>query len=819
MDERSTRLEELFDEASELGPAARRAFVDGLSGADAALADELAALLAADSDAPGFLDAAAVDPAGFGNRGEVPDVGLRPGQRVGSYEILHSIASGGMGTVYAALQDQPRREVALKVLRAGLDSPSAVRRFQYEAEVLGRLSHPGIAKIYEAGTWREGEMDFPYFAMEFVRGARTLVEYADQERLPTRARFELFGRVCDAVQHGHQRGVIHRDLKPANVLVDEAGEPRVIDFGIARAVDPDQQLTTAQTGVGQLLGTLQYMSPEQCEADPAEVDTRSDVYALGLVLYELLCGRPPYDVSGVPLPRAVEIVQCAEPRPPSTVVRALRGDAETVVLKALHKDRERRYASPSDLAADVRRFLAGDPIEAKRDSGWYVLRKTLRRHRLPVAGATTIAGLLVVGLVGSTTLLQRTRAQRDRAETAEAELEVRIADVSAARDEAHREAAKFEATAGFFGDVLSSVHPMIAQGRDTALLREIFDEASRKVDAELADAPAVRASVQAVLGNSYQGLGLYEQAERLLSASVDTYRDTVGLERPEAVDAMGYLAHVWLYQDRVEESEELIRETLRTIDAIPPEDFGSEALAGLARADMLNNLATLVGGRGDLDEAEDLLREALTITHDALGKRTFDSIRVAHNFARLLREQRKWVEAEALYSETLEISLELLGEKSPATIYLLEGSVVPLIRTGRMDEAEERANRAVALSREVYGDGQLETLNALGSLGQTLGATERWDEALPIFRERVEAMARLVPPGHSQVALCRSTLGRCLSRLERYEEAELELLAAQRVFDSAPPHPALEGVHMDLVELYDAWGRPEERERFRARLR
>jgi non-specific serine/threonine protein kinase/serine/threonine-protein kinase len=278
---------------------------------------------------------------------------------IGQYRILRLLGEGGMGSVYEAEQDQPRRLVALKVIRAAWASPELIRRFEQESQALGRLQHPGIAQIYEAGAAETPFGVQPYFAMELIRG-KPLVDYADEHRLNTRQRLELMAAVCDAVEHAHQRGIIHRDLKPANILVDETGQPRILDFGLARAADSDAQ-ATRQTDMGQILGTLAYMSPEQVLADPLALDTRSDVYALGVILYELLAQKMPYALSNL-LHEALETIRLTEPQRLSSVDRSYRGDIETIVAKALEKDKERRYPSAAALAADIRRYLRDEPI-------------------------------------------------------------------------------------------------------------------------------------------------------------------------------------------------------------------------------------------------------------------------------------------------------------------------------------------------------------------------------------------------------------------------------------------------------------------------
>ena len=402
-DERSKRVEEMFQRAADMPADQRERFLRERCGSDSRLRREVETLLRHEIAAPpAFLRGRAEETMLAADSGPVAPPLV--GKQVGRYRLLRVIASGGMGTVYEARQERPRRTVALKMLKFGLASPSAMHRFAHEAEILGRLQHPNIAQIYEAGTHEDAYGRVPFFAMEYIAGAKAITDYAHDLRLSTNLRLELFAEVCDAVSHGHQKGIIHRDLKPSNIQVDPSGHPKVIDFGIARATEADMTIATLQTDVGQLVGTLQYMSPEQCAGDSSEIDTRSDVYALGVVLYELLAGRLPYDLTTPSLFEIPRIIREETPRKLSAINRTLRGDVQTIVLKALEKDRERRYQSADDLARDIRHYLAGEPIEAKRDSTLYVLRKHLWRHRNLVAVATGFVLLLIASSVVAWTL-------------------------------------------------------------------------------------------------------------------------------------------------------------------------------------------------------------------------------------------------------------------------------------------------------------------------------------------------------------------------------------------------------------------------------
>jgi WD40 repeat protein/serine/threonine protein kinase len=430
MSDLESRLEELFHRATELPVAARGAFLDEQCGDDADLRRRLEGLLRSDA-AERFLQPAvrrAVDDAGSG---EFPG-----STRIGRYTIVRKIGEGGMGTVYEARQEHPSRTVALKIIRPGIASPAVLRRFTHEAQILGQLEHPGVACIYEAGIAEvraspsadDGQPPRPlhFFAMEFVRG-QTLTDYASRRELGISGRLELFARICDAVQHAHQKGVIHRDLKPANILVvDDAaagaptagpvGHPKILDFGVARLTDAGVQAMTLQTDVGQLIGTLPYMSPEQVLADSRALDARSDIYSLGVILFELLSGRRPYDLHGRSLAEAARVIAEQEPTRLGSLDTALRGDLDTIVLKALEKEKDRRYLSAADLAADIRRYLSDQPIAARPQTTFYLLRKFARRNRGLVIGSTAAVLSLVVGLIVVSILAHREAQQRRAAE-------------------------------------------------------------------------------------------------------------------------------------------------------------------------------------------------------------------------------------------------------------------------------------------------------------------------------------------------------------------------------------------------------------------
>ena len=460
---------------------------------------------------------------------------------IADFRILGVLGAGGMGTVYAAEQENPKRTVALKVIRSEVASDDAMRRFAREAEALGRLQHPGIARIYAAGS-ADG---LPYFVMELVRG-RPLTEYARTECRDLAARLELFARVCDAVQYAHQQGVIHRDLKPANILVDETGQPKTLDFGVARLTESENP-GTLKTDVGVVVGTLQYMSPEQVAGDPIEIDTRSDIYALGVILYELLAEQLPYSWKAGGIAKAAHTIMMTEPALLGSINRRYRGDIETIAAKALEKEKARRYASAAALASDVRHYLRDEPISARPVSAAYQLQKLMRRHRAAFVGLGVAALALVAGTVVSAamavrantasrlaesrrgeavaaqTLADQRRGEAERGRVA-ADAARRSAD--SAREDAVRqraaavassqrattEAEKALATSAFLQDMLQSTNPEVTDGRNVTI-KDVVDRAGRALaSGRLANQPTVRADMYVTLGRTYGAVAAYDSA-------------------------------------------------------------------------------------------------------------------------------------------------------------------------------------------------------------------------------------------------------------------------------------------------------------------
>lgn len=432
------------------------------------------------------------------------------GAKIGSCTLKRIIGSGGMGTVYEAVQEKPRRHVALKMMKRGITSRSATRRFEFESQTLARLQHPGVAQIYEAGTHDDGSGGVPYFVMEYIPNAKTITEYADEKKLGTKERLLLFTKVCDAVQHGHLKGIVHRDLKPGNILVDSSGQPKVIDFGVARSTDSDLAVTTLQTDVGQLIGTLQYMSPEQCEADPSDIDVRSDIYALGVILYELLTGKPPYSLQQKAIHEAVRIIREEEPSKLSTIDRHLRGDIETIAMKALEKDRGRRYQSATALEEDIQHYLIDEPISARPPGAIDYLRRFTRKHTAAALAISAVFVVLVVAVVG-----------------------ISIFAINAAKERTRAEQVK-----GFVANMLSSVDPANTGAIDEDRLELMLSEASKALEEQFADQPLVEAEIRGVIGKAYESFGMDDEARPHIVEALAIHRRILGNDHPDTLTSI-----------------------------------------------------------------------------------------------------------------------------------------------------------------------------------------------------------------------------------------------------------------------------------------
>ena len=863
--QRYAQVRALFLAARDVPASQRGDFLSVRCAGDDELRREVESLLGSAAAADTFLTAPAL-----GREFRLEDVAPRSGldstlargrppsglsvvlERVGSYRILDVIGEGGMGVVYRAEQESPRRIVALKVIRPGAESAEALQRFEHEGQVLAWLQHPGIAQVYETGTADIGGGRRPFFAMEYIEG-RSLCEHAAAVRLTVRQRLELLARLADAVQHAHQKGVVHRDLKPANILVDPTGQPKIVDFGVARVTEADLRLTTLRTDAGRLIGTLAYMSPEQLAGDPREVDTRADVYALGVIAYELLTGRTPIDVTGRSLPEAARAVAEREPPPLRSQNRALRGDVETIVAKAMEKDKGRRYQSAADLAADLRRYLADQPIAARPATVIYQFRKFARRNRALVAGVALALLALLGGTAGTTFGLLRARAQQAAAEAERNR--VLDAEVLAARrlQEAESEAAKATAINAFIRAMLSSADPE-REGREVRVV-DVLQRAAQDLERELRNQPEIEAALRNTIGVTYMGLGLNAEAEphlrtalalrvdllgpehadtlssmanlglmlvelrrpddgrALLGEVLTTRQRTLGAEHPETVLAMSNLAHALQRAGEVRDAEAWWREALDIQRRISPPDDPQRAV-------LLNNLAQLLKQTRRAAAAEPLLREALAIQRAARGDEHPHTLAAMDNLAMTLKALDESAEAEALLREVVATRRRTLGEH-PALYVALSNLARVLQDQDRLEEAEPLAREALEGFRRSAGPDSRKTLVAENNLASLLVDLGRAPDAAALYVELIDAARRVLPADDFTLQIFARNYGRCLTALRRFEEAEALLV---------PSHDGLvrtlgarhEHTHKTLtyvIELYEAWGKPDAAAAYRAQLK
>jgi len=706
-----------------------------------------------------------------------------PGDVLGGYRLLRRLGEGGMGLVFEAEQLHPPRVVALKLLRPGSGTPAALRRFELEAELLARLEHPGIARIFAAGALEDGEGARPFLAMELVRG-RPLTAWARDARSGVPERLRLFADVCDAVQHAHQKGVIHRDLKPSNILVTDEGQPKVLDFGIARAADRELMETRA----GQVLGTLPYMSPEQLSGDPDAIDTRTDVHALGVILFELLAGRLPHDLTGRSPPEAVRTLLEEEPDRLGAVDSRLRGDLETIAGKALSPDKGRRYESVAALADDVRRHLAHEPITARPPSAGYVLGKFARRHRTLVAAVSAVFAVLVVAVV-------LTNREKNRARAAETVATERLGQVE-------REAGKFQEVAGIMGEVLAQADPYRTPGEEPTI-RQVLDRLSRRI--ERVRDPEVEASLRFNLGSTYATLGREGDAREHLERALQLFRSLAEPARGNGCAAvLGRLGLVACTRGDVSEAEPLFREALALRRRLcPPGD--------VRLAEPLHDLGHALYILGRPGEAEPLLREALGLLeafHPPLAR--LADVRCSLSLVLSLRGQPR--AAEALLLEALELQRSLLPGNHPSIAQTLEHLVPVLGAQGRWDDAEKRARQAVSIRRASHGADHPQFARGLSALADVLHERGRSAEAEPLYRQALGIVGRKLGDGHFQAHLVRDHLAHALEALGRLEEAEAlwRRMLGFLTEKGGPTHPDTVAALRRIAGVLQATGRAGE---------
>jgi serine/threonine-protein kinase len=837
--DRWRRMEEVLDAALAREPADWPALLEETCSGDAELRRELESLLERLDEARTFLEsppaalAAAVMTERHGAGNSAPGT---EGRRIGAYRILREIGRGGMSRVFLAerADGQFEQQVALKLLRPGLDSEIHRERFRAERQILATLGHPNIARLLDGGVTDEGQ---PYLVLEHV-DAQPIDAFCDARSLPVRRRLELFLTACEATQYAHRRLVVHRDLKPSNILVSTEGEVKLLDFGLAKLLEPEALPDGAPvTHAGQRWMTPEYAAPEQIRAEP--VTTLTDVYQLGAVLYRLLAGRVPF-AHGGGLHALEEKVLRVEPEPPSSAVakadpglgKLLRGDLDAIVLRALRKEPEERFASVQALADDIRRHLSGRPVLARRPTTGYRARRFARRHPWGVAAA---AAIVLLGAAYTLTLT----VQRERIRDALAEATL---GTQKAEQVTEFMLGLFQAAEG--GRALA----------DTVTARQLLNRGIAQAR-ELDGQPAIRAQMLDAIGRLYSQVGEYNRARPVLEEALAIRRRLYGEDHPDYVTSLENLANATDGMQDVGETAELRRRVLelrrrvsgdehpKTLDALfllgqalhragqddvawPLFDQWSAAIARQprqitpARAEQLSSAAELLEWRGDVAEAETLEREALAIRREFYGKRHPLVASSLLDLGFVLTRAQRPEEAEAALEEAIALLRATYPGGHPQLATALRAHATLLLQLSRPREAATRYREAAAMLRRSRGDGSMEAALTELDLAIALTSVGSYDEAASLALRTRSMLTGTLGADNSMVFLAHIVVGDALRGLGRYAEAETLLLAAYGRFEVPKPVTAgwRRGALASLVRLYEAQGRPAEAARYRALL-
>ncbi len=843
-------IETLFHQALDQPIDQRITFLREACGDDEALLQQVLALIESDEQADHDLGNSINDfaqPLLDGLQDHLHYT-LKQGQHIGTYRIEKPLGRGGMGSVYLATRtDDFKKHVALKILRQGLDTKDILRRFLNERQILAGLTHPHIAQLLDGGATEDGR---PYLVMEYVDG-QPMDRYCDQHQLGINERLKLFQTVCEAVAHAHRNLVVHRDLKPSNILVTETGQVKLLDFGIAKVLNPDVTgLSMPVTRTELRLMTPEYASPEQVTGD--RITTASDIYQLGVLLYELLTGHRPYGLSRRVDGEIRRVILEEEPKRPSTVVtevvekkhwdgettvvtpeavskargmdaerlkRTLAGDLDNMVLKALAKEPSGRYLSAEAMHADVGRYLGGEPVEARRPTWGYRAGKFVRRHRWGV-GVAALAGLLIAGFVGALIWQQQqTVRERDKA----------------------------EAVATFLTDLMASSDPFAETRRDTLRVRDLLDDAVREIDRTLMGQPAVKAQMQHIIGNTYLSLGLYDQAGTQLNAALDV-RQAINPVSDDVVETLLALARLDESQDRDSIATDRSEEALQLLQEL----YG---LHHPASAEALVQLGRSAANPGDFSTGEALFRQALDLLKGEAPTHPV-ALQARRGLADLALNRSQFETADSLFRALLSLNQTRYGPSHPSHLPILHGLGLAALSTGNYMEAETYVRQAIALTDEIFGPNSGRTANhttlgfilrkqgrfeeaerlildaldrtpfqrrpedkalALGALSSIYVDQKRWAEAESVQQEVVDLQRTHLGPNVPDVAFSIVKLGRIVQRQGRFEEAERLMQEAHRLsqqFDEDDT-ARIRFIRNAIADFYEAWGKLEQAVAFR----
>jgi serine/threonine protein kinase/tetratricopeptide (TPR) repeat protein len=788
MNSQDERKKELFLNAVDLpSAAARHAYLAAACAGDDALRREIEDLLGHHECLGSFLQAGGGAVAALG---DTDLAGEQLGAVIGPYKLMEQIGEGGMGLVFVAEQQQPvRRKVALKVIKPGMDSKQVIARFEAERQALALMDHPHIAKVHDGGTTPSGR---PYFVMELVKGV-PMTQFCDDHRLTPRQRLELFVPVCQAVQHAHQKGIIHRDLKPSNVLVtSHDGTPvvKVIDFGVAKAIG--QQLTdkTVYTQLTQLIGTPLYMSPEQAGQSGLDIDTRSDIYSLGVLLYELLTGTTPFDkerLQKAGFDEICRIIREEEPPRPSTrlseskdtlltisaqrrtepaqLPKLLRGELDWIVMKCLEKDRNRRYETASDLAMDVRRFLTDEPVQACPPSAGYRLRKFAGKYRRVLVIAAAFVALLASATVVSTWLAVRARMaertageQRDKAIAEKQRGDIEAAITTAINDFLQKD---------LLGQSDIGNQPGDLPRNKNITVRELLDRAAQGIDAKFPDQPRTEAAIRFTLGKAYIALGEYAEAHKHLERCVALRKELQGPRHRDTLDAMSALAIVHWRRGQLDQAEKLYEEVLA----------GFRELGQSAHPDALSvvmNQAILANETAHYKEAEAKLARVVDGLVAQLGSDHPTTLWALSNLAATYSAQGDYARAEALERQVVAgfRALPQFGPDHPKTLFAMNNLATGYLLQRQYDQAQPLFEEILRARRDKLEPGHPDTLTTMNDLAVVYQGLRLSDKADPLFQEALDAATVKPGPDHPLTLKIKNCLATLRSQQGRFEEAE-----------------------------------------------
>jgi serine/threonine protein kinase/tetratricopeptide (TPR) repeat protein len=877
----------IFAKALEIAASEeRQAFLQQACHGNVELRFRVDAMLAAHESAGSFLES----PAAEINATAADSASEAHGGHIGPYELLQQLGEGGMGRVWVAEQQDPvHRRVALKVIKAGMDSAYVIARFEQERQALAMMDHPNIAKVLDAGATSEGR---PYFVMELVKGV-PLTQYCDEEHLTPSERLELFIPVCQAVQHAHQKGVIHRDLKPSNVLIalyDGKPVPKVIDFGVAKATA--QRLTdrTVFTEVGQIVGTLEYMAPEQAELNNLDIDTRADIYSLGVILYELLTGSPPLtakEMRGAAFTEMLRIIREVEPPKPSTklssskelpaiaanrkleparLAKLVHGELDWIVMKALEKDRNRRYVTANSFAMDLQRYLSHEPVQACPPAAAYRLRKFVQRNRLSVMAVAGVILALVVGILGTSTGLLRALAAEklagdrlQRAEQAELQATNERNAAMTAETKATREAAIARAVTSFLQtDLLEMADPAF-QVRDEfpvdpdVKLRTLVDRAERRVEERFRGQPEVEAAIRRTLASVFAGVGHFARAAEQFSKVRALQEETLGTDHPDTLMTLLSLAETLDSSGRREEALPLAEKAFQLLKSKVGEDdqrtlramsnLGAtymnvgrtaEALTVLREAHRrmcskigeddpftLNCLGTIA--LLSLKESLTPLEEVVRLQKVKLGLKDRNTMSSMYWLANAYLISGRVAEGVSLCEHVLKLDKEVYGADHPQTACSMRLLGKAFVKTDRLPEAMPLLEEALRLHRAKPGPKHSITLDSLDALAQGHLAAKHPEKAASLFKESLAILEQAEPNGW-RTQITKLKLGTALVSQKKYAEAEpllregYEGMERREAMIPPPVKVRLTEALDRLVRLYEANGQKDQADKWRQKL-